>query len=86
MFWPVSPIDISSPCDTDSWRPLAVLLLWFLVFTLLFWLIYVSVKPEFVLTSDDQVDGWAALLAAAITALIVEVVVLLIKFAISYRR
>lgn len=66
-----------------GWGWLGVLILWFIIFTVLFWLIYYSLKPSFVLQSNsDQVDTGKVLLAAVISALILVVVIWLIKIAI----
>jgi cell division protein FtsX len=60
--------------------------LWFIIFTVLFWLIFFSLKPSFVLQTDsNQVDTAKVLLAAVIAALIVVAIIWLIKWAISRR-
>jgi cell division protein FtsX len=62
------------------------LILWFIIFIVLFWLIFYSLKPAFVLQSDsNQVDTAKVLLAAVIAALILVIAVWLIKVAISRR-
>jgi len=69
-----------------SWGWLGALILWFVVFTVLFWLIFYSLKPAFVLQNNsNQVDTAKVLLAAVIASLILVVIIWLIKAAISRR-
>ena len=72
-------------CSTDSgWEWLGSFILWFIVFIVLFWLIFYSLKPPFVLQSDsNQVDTAKVLLAAVISAFILVVLVYLIKACFS---
>lgn len=73
----------ADPCDTFSnWGWLGALIMWFIIFTVLFWLIFYSLKPSFVLT-NGAVDTGKVLLSAVIAALILVVIVWLIKAAIS---
>ena len=81
------------PCDNArgygmnyGWGWLGALILWFIIFTVLFWLIFYSLKPAFVLQRDsNQVDTSKVLLAAVIAALIMVVIIWLIKAAVSRR-
>ena len=74
------------PCYKTGWGWLGALILWFIIFTVLFWLIFYSLKPSFVLQTDsNQVDTAKVLLAAVIAALILVVVIWLIKVAINRR-
>lgn len=75
----------NDPCDTgSSWDWLGYFVLFFIAFTLLFWIIYYSLKPPFVLQSDsNQVDTAKVLLAAVVTAFILIGIVWLIKAAIG---
>jgi hypothetical protein len=82
------------PCDPCAkgtemgygWGWLGALILWFIIFTVLFWLIYYSLKPSFVLQTDsNQVDTGKVLLAAVISALILVIIIWLIKAAVSRR-
>jgi hypothetical protein len=69
-----------------GWGWLGALILWFIIFTVLFWLIFYSLKPSFVLQSDsNQVDTAKVLLAAVIAALILVIVIWLIKAAVKRR-
>jgi hypothetical protein len=76
-------------CNTGAglgfgWGWLGALLLWFIIFTVLFWLIYYSLKPTFVLSNDtDQVDTAKVLLAAVISSLILVAIIWLIKLAVT---
>ena len=86
-----TPNPCANPCRRGyemgyGWGWLGALVLWFIVFTVLFWLIYYSLKPSFVLQSDsNQVDTAKVLLAAVISALILVVLIWLIKAAVSRR-
>lgn len=77
------------PCAKKSgsgWGWLGALILWFIIFTVLWWLIYYSLKPSFVLqTNSTQVDTAKVLLAAVISALILVIIIWLIKAAITKR-
>lgn len=78
---------IKDPCAVKSeghgWRWLGALILWFIVFTVLFWLIFYSLKPSFVLQNDsNQVDTGKVLLASVIAAIILVIIIWLIKTAL----
>jgi len=75
----------NDPCAVgSSWDWLGYFVLFFIAFTLLFWIIYYSLKPPFVLQSDsNQVDTAKVLLAAVVTAFILIGIVWLIKAAIG---
>ena len=67
-----------------GWGWLGALIMWFIIFTVLFWLIFYSLKPAFVLQNDsNQVDTSKVLLAAVIASLILVIVIWLIKVAIT---
>ena len=69
-----------------GWGWMGALILWFIIFTVLFWLIYYSLKPSFVLQTDsNQVDTAKVLLASIISALVLVVIIWLIKAAVSRR-
>lgn len=77
------------PCEDPynnnyGWSWLGALILWFIIFTVLFWLIFYSLKPSFVLQNDsNQVDTAKVLLAAVIAALILVIIIWLIKLAVT---
>jgi len=81
----------ADPCSTGygmvyGWGWLGALILWFIIFTVLFWLIFYSLKPSFVLQNDsNQVDTSKVLLAAVIAALILVIIIWLIKLAVTRR-
>lgn len=79
----------AKPCDpyaSYGWGWLGALILWFIIFTVLFWLIFYSLKPSFVLQADsNQVDTSKVLLASLISALILVIIIWLIKAAVSRR-
>ena len=85
---PCDPCAVPVACSTGyGWGWLGALILWFIVFTVLFWLIFYSLKPSFVLQTDsNQVDTSKVLLAAVIAALILVAVIWLIKAVISRKR
>lgn len=67
-----------------GWGWLGSIILWSIIFTVLFWLIFYSLKPPFVLQTDsNQVDTAKVLLAAVIAAIIIVGAILLIKFLIN---
>ena len=67
-----------------GWGWLGSIILWSIIFTVLFWLIFYSLKPAFVLQTDsNQVDTAKVLLSAVIAALILVGFIMLIKFAIN---
>lgn len=71
----------------SSWGWFGALVLWFIVFIVLFWLIFYSLKPSFVLQSgSNQVDTAKVLLAAVISALILIIIVWLIKIAVGRKH
>src|SRR5436853_437542 len=84
---PIDPCCVQKacdPCDGYGWKWLGALILWFIIFTVLFWLIFYSLKPPFVLQSDsNQVDTAKVLLAAVIAALILVIIIWLIKVAVG---
>ena len=63
-----------------------MLVLWFLVLSVLFWLIYFSLKPPFVLNGDNQLDAGLLFIAALLSAFVLELIVLFIKWLIGYYR
>lgn len=77
------------PCSntksvSSSWEWFGLFVLWFIALTVLFWLIYYSLKPPFVLQSDgNQVDTAKVLLAAVISAFVLIVIIWLIKAAMG---
>ena len=94
---PMSPPACPEPCGQSGnrytksctnlsygWGWLGTLILWFIVFTVLFWLIYYSLKPAFVLQPDtNEPDTAKVLLSAVISALILVVLIWLIRFALT---
>jgi hypothetical protein len=85
--------DPCDPCSTTpaygawGWGWLGSIILWGIIFTVLFWLIFYSLKPPFVLQTDsNQVDTAKVLLAAVIAAIILVAIILLIKFLINRSR
>ena len=69
---------------SSSWEWFGLFVLWFIALTVLFWLIYYSLKPPFVLQSDgNQIDTAKVLLAAVISAFVLIVIIWLIKAAMG---
>jgi hypothetical protein len=77
------------PCNSSlvgyAWGWLGSLIIWFVIFTVLFWLMYYSLKPSFVLQEDlTQVDTAKVLVAAVLSSLVIVVIVWLLKMAIPF--
>ena len=87
--YPVSYEPKCDPCAgtksvSSSWEWFGLFVLWFIALTVLFWLVYYSLKPPFVLQSDgNQVDTAKVLLSAVISAFVLIVIIWLIKAAIG---
>ena len=88
---PVCPEVKCDPCDPCStsyfdlgW--LGMLLLWFIIFTVLFWLIYYSLNPSFVQNEDSSVNTSKTLLASIVSSIILVLVVFLIYSCVQYSR
>ena len=86
-------VAVCNPCgntvayDAWGWSWLGSIILWTIIFVVLFWLIFYSLKPAFVLQTDsNQVDTAKVLLAAVIAALLLVAAILLIKFLINRSR
>lgn len=83
------PVSKCDPCAgtksvSSSWEWFGLFVLWFIALTVLFWLVYYSLKPPIVLQSDgNQVDTAKVLLAAVISAFILIVIIWLIKAAMG---
>lgn len=66
--------------NVANWGWFGGLVLWFIVFSVLFWLIYYSLKPAFVLKRDStEVDTAKVLLAAVVSALVLVIIVWLVR-------
>jgi hypothetical protein len=74
------------PCEKMmgyKWGWLGALILWFIIFTVLFWLLLFSLKPEFVLKNySKEVDTGKVLLSAVIAALILVIILWLVRLAV----
>jgi len=75
------------PCDKSEgfgmgW--LGILILWFIIFTVLFWLIFFSLKPDWALNQDGTVNTGKVLLAAIVAAILLVIIIWLIKSCIEY--
>lgn len=83
------PSCCEDPCaETSSFTMgwLGMLLLWFIIFTVLFWLIFYSLKPSWAMNSDGSVNTGKVLLASIIAAIILVIVIWLIKSCIDCSR
>lgn len=78
----------ADPCKEESfgfgW--LGVLILWFIIFTVIFWLIFFSLQPSWTLNQDGSVNTGKVLLAAIIAAIILVIIIWLIKSCVDYSR
>lgn len=89
---PVCPevkcVDPCDPCATSyfdmGW--LGMLLLWFIIFTVLFWLIYYSLNPSFVQNENGTQNTSSVLLVSLLSALVLVFVIWLIYACINYSR
>ena len=88
----ICPVSHEFNCDpcagtksvSSSWEWFGLFVLWFIALTVLFWLVYYSLKPPFVLQSNgNQVDTAKVLLSAVISAFFLIVIILLIKAAMG---
>jgi len=74
------------PCDAENfgfgW--LGILILWFIIFTVLFWLIFYSLNPSWAQNQDGTINTGKVLLAAIIAAIILVIIIWLIKSCIDY--
>lgn len=86
---PGTSVSKCDPCAgvtpvSSSWEWFGLFVLWFIALTVLFWLIYYSLKPPIVLQSDgNQIDTAKVLLAAVISAFVLIVIIWLIKAAMG---
>ena len=62
-----------------TWGWLGAVILWWIIFTVLFWLIYFSLKPNIVLDANNQVDTSKVLLAAVVTSIVLVIIIWIIK-------
>ncbi len=75
------------PCnDSFGFGWLGVLILWFIIFTVLFWLIFYSLAPSWTLNQDGTINTGKVLLASIIAAIILVIIIWLIKSCIDYSR
>ena len=76
-----APVECEKSAFTMGW--LGMLLLWFIIFTVLFWLIFYSLKPAWALNADGSVNTGKVLLAAVVSSIILVIVIWLIKSCIE---
>lgn len=80
------------PCELKPYEEpftlgwLGVLIVWFIIFTVLFWLIFFSLKPSWALNADGTVNTGKVLLASIIAAIVLVIVIWLIKSCIDCSR
>ncbi len=81
-------VPCETPCEKSSYSLgwLGMLLLWFIIFTVLFWLIFYSLRPDWALNADGSVNTGKVLLASIIAAIILVIVIWLIKSCIDASR
>lgn len=82
------PYEKADPCEDScqnfgfGW--LGILILWFIIFTVLFWLIFYSLNPSWAQNQDGTINTGKVLLAAIIAAIILVIIIWLIKSCIDY--
>lgn len=73
-------------CEAESfgfgW--LGILILWFIIFTIIFWLIFFSLQPEWAMNADGSTNTSKIFLASIIAAIILIIIIWLIKSCIDY--
>ena len=67
----------------NGWEMVAHFLMWLVGLTVVFWIIYYSLRPPFVLNAKKELDTARTLLAAFLTALILVIVLSGVKFLVS---
>lgn len=79
------PVECEEPCKKSCFDMgwLGALLLWFIIFTVLFWLIFYSLRPSWVLNPDGSVNTGKVLLISIIAAIILVIIIWLIRACIS---
>lgn len=65
---------------------LGILILWFIIFTVLFWLIFYSLKPNWAINPDGTINTGKILLAAIVASIILVIIIWLIYSCICYSR
>ncbi len=65
---------------------LSVLILYFIILLVLFYIIFFSLKPQWVLNPDDTVNTSKVLLASVLAAIIMLVIIWLIKSCVEYSK
>jgi hypothetical protein len=78
------PVKCEEPCGFFDMGWLGMLLLWFIIFTVIFWLIYYSLNPSWVQNADGTINTAKVLLAAIVSAIILVIIIWLIKACIAY--
>ena len=80
----------TDPCSTTSYFDmgwLGMLLLWFIIFTVLFWLIFYSLNPAFVQNENSgDVNTGKVLLASIVSSIILVIVIFLIYSCVNHCR
>lgn len=70
-----------------GWSWLGALILWFIVFTVFFWLIFYSLKPSMVINkTTGEIDTAKVLLAAVILAIVLVIIIWIIKALVMRHR
>lgn len=81
--------DPCDPCATTSYFDmgwLGMLLLWFIIFTVLFWLIYYSLNPNFVQNEDGSVNTSKTLLFSILSSVVLVIVIWIIYACVTHCR
>jgi hypothetical protein len=73
----------STTSSASGWKWMGMLVLWFIIFTVIFWIIFYSLQPSFVMNENKTVDTSMVLLGAIISALILVIIIALIKWAVA---
>jgi len=83
----IEPCAVDPCCESSfSMGWLGALILWFIIFVVLFWLIFYSVRPSWAINLDGSVNTSKLLLSAIVAAIILIIIIWLIKACIDYSR
>lgn len=75
-----SNMKMSQKMDGKNWGSMSCFVVWFVVFVVLFWLMFYSLKPNFVVSADGTgLETGKVLLASVAGALVLVVIIWFIK-------
>ena len=71
--------------SNTSFTWITMTLLWFIIFSVFFWLIYFSLTPKFVMSTSNpgQVDETKVLICSIVSSIILVAVIIILKYILS---